>query len=167
MIKKYNQFVEKLNEDYSPEPQRSPSPSTPDREVETMPGTPSPSTRPRPSRPSVVPGRKPSEEDAPLAFFDEEEEEEVGDIYSSNLSKLAIALGLSKSDIVNNELEYEGKKIIFPSETHKFHVDRKKFNTVQSVVRYLTNKAPKLSNDRVDPEFEAKSYRFSRKDRLK
>lgn len=169
MIKKYNQFVEeKVNEEYAPEPQTAPAPSAPSREVETVPGTPRPSTRPMPTRPSVVPGKRPSEEDAPLAHFDMEEDEQE-DIYTAKLIELALALGLTRNDVVDNKIEFEGKTIIFPSETEKFHVDRKKFDTVDQVVAYLTGnkEQPKLDDDTVDPEFEAKSYKFSRRDRLK
>lgn len=169
MIKKYNQFVEeKVNEEYAPEPQTAPAPSTPSREVETVPGTPRPGTRPMPTRPSVVPGKRPSEEDAPLAHFDMEEDEQE-DTYVAKLVELALALGLSKNDVVDNQINFEGKTIIFPSETEKYHVDKKKFETVDQVVSYLTGNVekPTLDDETVDPEFEAKSYRFTRKDRLK
>lgn len=167
MIKKYNQFVEtKVNEEYA-DPQTAPAPTAPSREVETMPGT-RPGTRPMPTRPSVVPGKRPSEEDAPLANFDMEEDEQE-DTYTSKLVTLALALGLSKNDVIENKIQFEGKTIIFPSETEKYHVDRKKFDTVEQVVAYLTGdvKRPILDDETVDPEFEAKSYRFSRRDRLK
>lgn len=53
-IKKYTRFVEAVD--------AAPAPSKP----VVKPDTDSP-TRTRPSRPSVVPGQRPSEEDAPLA----------------------------------------------------------------------------------------------------
>lgn len=175
MIKKYNQFVEeKVNEELigsnpliAGEPRPQTAPSAPSREVETVPGTPRPSTRPRPSRPSVVPGKRPSEEDAPLAEFDMEDEQV--DIYTSKLIELALALGLDESAVKDNKIEFEGKTIIFPSETEKYHVDRKKFDTVDQVVAYLTGniEKPTLNDQTVDPEFEAKSYKFSRRNRLK
>lgn len=167
MIKKYNQFVEnKTNEEFvSGEPQTRPTPSRPNREVEIAPGRPEPSTRPMPTRPSVVPGKRPSEEDAPLANYEEEEED---DIFYSKIKELAMALKIDLSDIDNNSINYNGKTIIYPSETSKFHVDRKKFSTVAEVVAYLTGNMdkPKIE-ERVDPEFEAKSYKYTRKDRLK
>ena len=97
-------------------------------------------------------------------------EEEQEDFYAGKLKELAVALGLDADAVQNNKLEFEGKEIIFPSETEKFHVDRKKFDTVDQVVSYLEGgtapKAPRLEDeDRVDPEFEAKSYRFSRREK--
>ena len=164
MIKKYNQFVDdKINEEFVGEPTLGPS-TAPARETETAPTrtTPAPTTRPsRPTRPSVIPGQRPSEEDAPLASLEEK------DFYASQLNNLAIALGLDEDAVVDNTLEYEGKEIIFPSETEKFHVDGKKFNTVEDTVAYLQgNKSvPKLEDDRIDPEFEAKSYKFTRSEK--
>ena len=174
MIKKYNQFVDtKTNEEFMDAPslgtQPAPSRPAPSRETETMPGRPGTSPGTRPTRPAVIPGKRPSEEDAPLAQFAEEEQEE--DFYGNQLTKLALALGLDESDVQNHKLNYEGKDIIFPSETEKFHVDKKKFSTVEEVVNYLQGDSagrpePRLENeDRIDPEFEAKSYRLSRREK--
>lgn len=165
MIKRYNQFVDdKINEEFVGEPTLGPS-TAPARETETAPTrtTPAPTTRPsRPTRPSIIPGKRPSEEDAPLASGER-------DFYGSQLTNLALALGLDEDAVVDNALEYEGKEIIFPSETEKFHVDGKKFKTVEETVAYLQGdkSVPKLEDDRIDPEFEAKSYKFTRSNRLK
>jgi hypothetical protein len=168
MIKKYNQFVdEKINEEFVNAPSLgapAPARQAPSRETETIPGRPTTTPGTRPSRPGVIPSTRPSEQDAPLA----EVEEEEGDFYGTQLTSLAVALGLDESDVIDNKLDYEGKEIIFPSETEKFHVDNKRFKTVEETVAYLqgdSNRIPKLDDDRVDPEFEAKSYKFSRREK--
>jgi hypothetical protein len=48
---------------------------------------------------------------------------------------LANELGTEVDD--DGSINYEGKKINFYSETEKFHVDNKKFSTVEEVVNYL------------------------------
>ena len=189
MIKKYNQFVDdKINEEFTAGPEQAPAPTRRETETPTRPDTDRP-TAPRPTRPGVIPDDVPSEQDNPLAKnnpfdggdggfsdggsqeFEGGEEEEQEDIYSSRLKELAQALGLESDAVQNNKLEFDGKEIIFPSETEKFHVDRKKFDTVEQVVDYLNGGsservAPKLEEeDRIDPEFEAKSYKFSRRER--
>jgi hypothetical protein len=173
MIKRYNQFV---NEELDFGPEQAPAPTRRETETPTRPDTDRP-TAPRPTRPGVIPDDVPSEQDNPLAknsTFEQEfdgEEEEQEDIYSSRLKELAQALGLESDAVQNNKLEFDGKEIIFPSETEKFHVDRKKFDTVEQVVDYLEGGsservAPRLEEeDRIDPEFEAKSYKFSRRER--
>lgn len=65
-----------------------------------------------------------------------EEEEEEGDIYYRKLKELADALG---SKVEDGKVRYEGKEIIFPSETEMYHVDRKKFETIEEVLNYLKN----------------------------
>ena len=173
MIKRYNQFV---NEELDFGPEQAPAPTRRETPTPTRPDTDRP-TRERPTRPGVIPDDVPSEQDNPLAKntpfskeFDGEVEEEQEDFYSGKLKELAVALGLDADAVQNNKLEFKGKEIIFPSETEKFHVDRKKFDTVDQVVSYLEGgsapKAPRLEEeDRIDPEFEAKSYRFSRREK--
>ena len=162
MIKKYNQFVKgKVNEEFEM------------AEPETKPVTAPPVTTPdtRPSRPGVVPTTIPSEQDAPLAHYEEEEEEEGGEyIGKKMMNNLASELGTEIGE--DGSINYNGKKINFYSETEKFHVDRKKFDTAQQVVDYLQGgsaerQVPKLEDDRIDPEFEAKSYKYSRKHKLR
>ena len=181
MIKKYNQFVNEELEFGA----GAPAPTRRETETPTRPDTDRP-TRPRPTRPGVIPDDVPSEQDNPLAKnnpfeqeFDGEVEEEQEDPYVAKLKELAVALKLGENAVQNNvviwkknpeDKEEKGKEIIFPSETGKFHVDRKKFDTVEQVVSYLeggdTPKAPRLEDeDRIDPEFEAKSYKFSRREK--
>lgn len=64
-----------------------------------------------------------------------EDEEDGVDIYSSNMNKLAEMLGVEVDE--TNVINYNGKQIIFPSETEMFHVDKKKFKTAKEVVDYL------------------------------
>lgn len=170
MLKKYNQFVKSINEEFvdrdilaEGEPSRSPS--SPSREVETAPGRPAVSPGQRPSRPSVVPGKSPSVEPAPLASHEEEEGEYLGAL---RMRELADKLNVPYSE---KGLEFEGNVINFFSETEKFHIGKKKFDDVESVITYLKegNRRPEYKlegEDRIDPEFEAKSYKFSRKYRL-
>lgn len=164
MIKKYNQFVKDINEAAGqpapqPAPERAPSAPTIAPEPDTIPDTP---TRPRPTRPGFTPTEIPAEEDAPLASYEEEEEEE--DIYSSKLKELADMLGV---DVVDNSIDYKGHKIIFPSETEMFHVDRKKFRTAEQTMQYLNSLDTNDELEDIDEDeyekgdisFESRSYR--------
>ena len=63
----------------------------------------------------------------------EEEDEYIG---HKLLEELAKKLG---TEVVDNQVEYNGEKINFYSETEKFHVGKKKFKTADEVVDYLTN----------------------------
>lgn len=67
---------------------------------------------------------------------DDDQEEEEGNEYEGTklMSDLAQKLG---TEIVNNSIEYNGKKINFFSETESFHVDKKKFKTIDEVLAYL------------------------------
>jgi len=53
---------------------------------------------------------------------------------TKKLNQLASELG---TEVVDNAINYEGKKINFYSETEKFHVDNKKFKTIEEVLNYL------------------------------
>lgn len=68
---------------------------------------------------------------------DEEMGEEEGYEYKGTLlmKELADRLG---SKVVNNSIDYNGKKINYFSETEAFHVDKMKFETVDEVFDYLT-----------------------------
>lgn len=66
--------------------------------------------------------------------IEEEEEEEAGDIYVNRLQEVAELLG---AQVEGGKVNFEGKEIIFPSETEMYHVDKKKFKTAQEVVDYL------------------------------
>jgi hypothetical protein len=136
MIKKYNQFVKGINEEFEMG-EGQPAPVTRPAEPTTTPDTP---TRPRPTRPGITPTEVPSEEDAPLAYgygdSNDLPEEEGGEYQGQMLlNQLANELGTEVDD--DGSINYEGKKINFYSETEKFHVDNKKFSTVEEVVNYL------------------------------
>lgn len=70
----------------------------------------------------------------PAEDIEEEEEEEAGDIYANRLQEVAELLG---TQVEGGKVNFEGKEIIFPSETEMYHVDKKKFKTAQEVVNYL------------------------------
>ena len=143
MIKKYNQFVKGINEEFEMG-EGQPAPITKPAEPTTTPDTP---TRPRPTRPGITPTEVPSEEDAPLAYGygdgNDLPEEEGGEYQGQYLlNQLANELGTEVE--ADGSINYEGKKINFYSETEKFHVDNKKFSTPEEVVAYLggSNEAP-------------------------
>jgi hypothetical protein len=83
------------------------------------------------------------------------------------LKELADLLG---TDVMNNNtIEYNGKTIIFPSETEMYHVDRKKFKTAQEVYDYLTGDLEDITAPKMQKEIqreleltESKSYRNTR-----
>jgi hypothetical protein len=160
-IKKYNQFV-KTNEEFVDVPSldTKQTPSRPERGTETLPGRPGTTPSTRPSRPSVVPGKRPSEEDAPLAS-----NEYIG---TRKIKELVDELG-PDAKLENGTIYYDGKEINFYSETEKFHIGRKRFNDVKDVLNFLGKKEEVISerdfDEKMDPEFEAKSYRFTRKNK--
>jgi len=128
MIKKYNAFVKgKVNEEFV---MAEPRPGT----TEVSPGTiekpgvmPSIPTPIRKDRTSPVPAPAKAE----LEPMEEEGSEYIG---GQMLQNLADSLG---TEVVDNSVEYNGKKVNFYSETEMFHVDKKKFKTVEEVVDYL------------------------------
>lgn len=84
--------------------------------------------------PMDEPMNEPMEE--PMNEPMEEPMEEEGSEYMGGqmLQNLADSLG---TEVVDNSVEYNGKKVNFYSETEMFHVDKKKFKTVEEVVDYL------------------------------
>ena len=108
MIKRYNEFVSgKVNEDVE---MRDPMIEEPIANTET----------------SEV-------EEAPVAELPEEE----GGEYQGQMLLNQLANELGTEVEADGSINYEGKKINFYSETEKFHVDNKKFSTVEEVVNYL------------------------------
>ena len=53
---------------------------------------------------------------------------------------------VSGTKVVNNEINYNGEKINFYSETEKFHIGKRKFDTLEDVLKYLKTE--------VEPELE-------------
>jgi hypothetical protein len=81
-------------------------------------------------------------------FTEEEEmEQEGGDVYNLRLKEVADKLG---SEVSNGKVEYNGQKIIFPSETEMYHVGNKKFKTSDEVVSYLENESGRLADEESD-----------------
>lgn len=66
-----------------------------------------------------------------------EEEEEEGTHYHGTLKLKELANKLG-TNVVNNEINFDGKRINFYSEDEKFHIDNKKFNSVEDAFGYLT-----------------------------
>ena len=168
MIKKYNQFVKGINEEFEMG-EGQPAPVTRPAEPTTTPDTP---TRPRPTRPGITPTEVPSEEDAPLAYgygdSNDLPEEEGGEYQGQMLlNQLANELGTEVD--ADGSINYEGKKINFYSETEKFHVDNKKFSTAEEVVNYLggSNEAPEnphTHEHEEEPSFDETEGDLARRD---
>jgi hypothetical protein len=187
MIKKYNQFVKenKTNEEFVIEPKAPAIPSLGNRMgTETKPATPITTpdtpTRPRPTRPGIAPTEIPSEQDAPLASIETEDEEVGSDKYTSSLQSLADAAGV---DFVPEEksVTIKGKKVIFPTETEKYHVEgvKKPFATLEEVLSYFESDSRANTPERQETrdemtslkdetvldeveQFESKSYKSKR-----
>ncbi len=105
MIKRYNQFVKQVNENIE-------EPSFEETE-----------------------GRLDAQDlEAELDNFEEEEEEEAGDIYQKRLQEVADLLGV---EVIDNKVIFNNEEIIFPSETEMYHVGKKKLKTADEVVKYL------------------------------
>jgi hypothetical protein len=112
--------------------------------------------------PSLATEKETTLEQKPLVKTAQVENEYIGDIKMAELLEL---LG-KDAEMKNNTIYYNGKEINFYSETEKLHVDNKKFDNPEDVKEYLTevpvNNKRDFENDKMDPEFEAKSYRASR-----
>ena len=106
-----------------------------------------------------------------------EEEEVAVDKYTlalQELSDLANEMGLIVEYSPENKfLTIEGKQVIFPTETERYHIDgvKKSFKTSQEVVDYFTKEIkaqeqsqdlPEMTNQPVQMEFESKSYKSNR-----
>ena len=89
-------------------------------------------------------------------------------------SSITASFLLTESFIVVNDktVIYNGKKIYYPSETDKYHVEgvKKPFNTLDEVVSFLKsdeNNTPEIEQDDykyeddlfIEDEFESKSYK--------
>jgi hypothetical protein len=116
IVKNYSDFVSKINE--SNEPIEAPVEST---ELE-----------------AGLQATEEMEEKDPSNIVDssDEYEEEEGGQYEGTvlMKQLADALG---AEVVNNEIDYEGHKINYFSETESFHVDKKKFDSMEEVLDFL------------------------------
>lgn len=66
--------------------------------------------------------------------MDQDEEESGQYIGNKLMNELANKLG---TKVVNNSIDYEGKKINYYSETEAFHIGNNKFATVSEVLDFL------------------------------
>lgn len=179
MIKKYNQFVDsKANEEFT----FSDTAQTPVR-PDVRPGV-KPEEEITPSKPSPFKRNRPSVEPQPKANLEmemEDEEVEV-DKYTHALRKLAEALG-SEYNESDKFVMVDGKKVIFPPETEKYHVEgiKKPFATLEDVVSHFEGQDTKEIENRTEEasaemdsikdesfldsgenQFESKSYKLKR-----
>jgi len=173
MIKRYNQFVKgKVNEEFVMTGEDS------DIDVTT------PSTIPdtKPGRPGILPLTTPEIQDEPMGEFEGEVEEVGVDKYTDALQKLADATGEDFEQVYNkaeNSITINDKKVSFPSETGKYHVEgvKKPFETLEEVVAYFKRGVSSQARQEVrdemssikdeevldrEEQFESKSYKSKR-----
>ena len=162
MIKRYNQFVKenKTNEEYEYY-----------TEVDT------PSLPALGQRAEATPSEAPLMDEMPEEMTGEVEEVGV-DKYTDALQKLADAAGV-EYDSVEKSVVIDGKKITFPTETEKYHVEgvKKPFATLEEVLAYFENGVSPQARQEVRDEmssiadeevldrqeqFESKSYKSKR-----
>jgi hypothetical protein len=90
------------------------------------------------------------------------EEEESGEYEGTKLmNELAEMLG---TEVTNNEIDYNGHKIHYYSETEAFHVDRKKFDNIEEVVAYLEGETEEHSHSHshkheLEPALESRRFK--------
>jgi hypothetical protein len=162
MIKRYNQFVKenKTNEEYEY--------ST---EVDT------PSLPALGQRAEATPSEAPLMDEMPEEMTGEVEEVGV-DKYTDALQKLADAAGVEYNS-VEKSVVINDKKVTFPTETEKYHVEgvKKPFATLEEVLAYFENGVSPQARQEVRDEmssiadeevldrqeqFESKSYKSKR-----
>ena len=122
-LKKYNQFV---NEELTPFANEIESQEILDAPEEEIENTEVENTEIEKEEPKEV-----------VSMNVEEEEEEEGSHYHGTLKMKELAQKLG-AEIVNNEINFDGKKVNFYSEDEKFHIDNKKFDSVEDAFDYLT-----------------------------
>jgi len=92
------------------------------------------------------------------------EEEESGEYEGTKLMKeLAEMLG---AEVTNNEIDYNGHKIHYYSETEAFHVDRKKFDNIEEVVAYLQDEGEEHTHSHkheLEPALESRRFKRSKR----
>ena len=132
-LKKFNQFVKKINEDFETEDS---SPAEDFDNVEDFKNE----VEDDFEVDDVDIDDVDIDDDSTQAPIEEEtteaaEEEEAHEYKGTLLLKdLANRLGTS---VVNNQINYNGQKINYYSETEKFHIGKQKFDTVEEVVDFL------------------------------
>ena len=177
-LKRFEQFKNKINEDVAPQeefdsledfkkelPEDELSEDDFDFEDEDEDDL---SSEVAPELPEASDEVEPSEElESDDDFEDEEfEEEEEGEEESGEyegtvkMKELASKLGV---EMENNEINYNGQKIHFFSETEMFHVGKQKFKTVDEVLNFLKpeeSPTEEIVEDELEEPVMAESRRF-------
>ncbi len=193
MIKRYDQFIKnKTNEEFVFD--KVPTFGGTFGGTETAPTKPevAPGTTEKPSEKPGIPSPIRRERTSPIpapAKANYEEEEEGSDLYTNKIQELADLLGVEAE---NGYVVYNGKKIMFPSETEKYQIEgvKKGFSTAEEVVTELEkDSTPNIEDTDVEDraleteeeitslkddesieeieEFESKSYKNSRLKKVK
>ena len=148
IVRNFNDFVKKrINEDV--DPIENPTVGTPELEV----GMEATEDAEVEDQSNLI--------DEPEESYEEEESGEYEG--TTKLKKLAETLG---AELTNNEINYEGHKINWFSETEAFHVDRKKFETIEEVLEYLQGDhghKHKVENSELEPAMESRRFRRNKK----
>ena len=173
MIKRYNQFVKgKINEEFVMAGEDSDIDVTP---PSTMPDT-------KPGRPGILPLTTPEIQDDTMGELGGEVEEVGVDKYTDALQKLTDASGEDFEQVYNKDeksVTVNGKKVCFPAETEKYHVEgvKKPFATLEEVLAYFESGVSSQARQEVrdemssikdeevldrEEQFESKSYKSKR-----
>jgi len=146
LVRKFNDFVKnRINENI--EPIENPTESSPELEA----GIDATLDAEREDQSNLI--------DRPESSY---EEEESGEYEGTKLmNELAEMLG---TEVTNNEIDYNGHKIHYYSETEAFHVDRKKFDNIEEVVAYLEGETEEHSNSHshkheLEPALESRRFK--------
>lgn len=117
--------------------------------------------------------------------IEEEEMEEEGGEYIGQKMMQELADSLDVQIETDGSIIYNDKKINFFSETEKFHVDKKKFSTIDEVLNYLKSSEDSNSDNELEKgedfseeiidgleneledKFESKSYKQQRLKKLR
>ena len=79
-----------------------------------------------------------------------------------NFKPLVSGSTKKRGKLKGNSIKYNGVNINYYSETEKIHIGKKKFGTADEALEYLKGESSEESSEeRVDPEFEAKNYKLS------
>lgn len=163
MIKRYNQFIKKINEADEVEtpvkPETAPAPTTtPDKRRERY-TVPTPAVNPDPLATGEEGVPTPSVNPDPLASGEEGVEDNLEYLHDT----------LEGSELMNNILKYQGHEITLPSETGQFEVDGVRkikqdgnklvpTSSAEDVIEYLNNpQAQKQAQSRQEKRIQAQS----------
>ena len=91
------------------------------------------------------------------------EEEEEGHEYEGTikLKELADKLGV---EVVDNQIDYNGQRINYYSETENFHIGKNKFKTVEEVLNFLNPKGVEEKSPEIEDEVVVgESFKYLKK----